>query len=330
MTGSQRIAYLLGSLVAFVMGGTMLSYYLSGLLEVYLDENFRDHCLIAGAGLIIVGAFNLLTLGRKSASCCGDGQEHGEDLCGHGHEECEASEESHHAGNDHHHDHHHHAFFGGESMGSTVVATLLICGTVGYAALLSPHEFSPSAIMNKGLYRNNYEVARPDKSLARGVNERQAEGADEAAAESGATATTTADIGAFSLADLEAQIDRDELGYFELEVPELYYTSGDLEVRRVLEGQPVVTVAQVMPEKFNNPEGSRVRIFRIFIECCAADARPLAIPVEFGKSPPEFQEMGWVQVRGSMTYRMEGGATVPVLLAEEMIETEEPDQTMMY
>ncbi len=215
-------------------------------------------------------------------------------------------------------------------MGSTVIATLLICGTVGYAALRSPHEFSPRAIMNKGLYRSSYEVTRPDKSLARGVatgENRDAVGGMEGSA---TETTTTADIGAFSLADLEAQVGRDAAGYFELEVPELYYTAGDLEVRRVLEGQPVVTVAQVMPEKFNNPEGTRVRIFRIFIECCAADARPLAIPVEFGRTPPEFREMGWVEVRGHMTYRPEGGTTVPILLAEEMVETDEPEQKMMY
>ncbi len=340
MSTSERKAYLLGSLVAFVMGGVMLAYYLTGLLAKYLDTNFRDHCLIAGVVLIIIGLFNLLTLGRRAGSSdhedcghCDDDQhhhDHGER--GHGHDEKgrQGNHERDEADSDHHH-----AFFGGESMTSTVIATFMICGTVSYAAFFSPHEFSPQAIMNKGLYRPGYEASRADKSLARSTGERAS-----TQGRSGRSQTTdpgkegeemtTSDIGAFSLADLEAQVDRDAEGYFELEVPELYYTAGDLEVRRVLEGQPVVTIAQAMPEKFNNPDGTRVRIFRIFIECCAADARPLAIPVEFGKTPPEFQEMGWVKVKGHMAYRLEDGSTVPILLAEEMLETEEPEQTMMY
>lgn len=348
MSNSERNAYLLASLVAFILGGVMLYYFLSGLLASYLDESFRDHVLIAGVVLIILGVFNILTLGQK-VDCghdhgdCGhdhgDDHDHGHDhshshahhedkdhahdhsdgatCCGHDH-----AEEAHAHTHDRDHDHgddHHHAYFGGDSLAASVVAALLICGSVTYAAVRSPHQFSPQAIMNKGLYDPNYEAQRADKSLAAGVDRSSAD-----------STTTTADIGAFSLADLEAQVDRDADGYFELDVPELYYTAGDLEVRRVLEGQPVTTLAQVMPEKFNNPDGTRLRIFRVFIECCAADARPLSIPVEFSQTPPEFQEMGWVSVKGHMTYKLEGGVTVPILQAEGMVEADEPEQAMMY
>jgi hypothetical protein len=329
MSAQQRIAHVLASLVAFVMGSAMLVYYLRGLLDVYLDEKFRDHCLIAGVGLLIMAIFNLLTLGRRSASCCdGDDHHQHDDHCNHDDADC-----AHALGSGKEHAHHH-AFFGGETLGSTVVAALLICAMVGYAAMRSPHAFSPRAIINKGLYRSNPETIRSDRSFAKAATD-SAQAPDVAGSEDGQSANTVSteqadELSAFSLADLEAQVDRDDRGYFELQVPELYYTAGDLEVRRVLEGQPVVTVAQVMPEKFNNPEGTRLRIFRIFIECCAADARPLAIPVEFGAKPPEFREMSWVEVRGKMTYQREAGSTVPILLVEEMIDTDEPEQTMMY
>ena len=118
-------------------------------------------------------------------------------------------------------------------------------------------------------------------------------------------------------------------GNFVLEVPELYYTAGDKEVQSVLTGQPVETTAQVIPEK-GNTDGKRVRIFRLLIQCCAADARPYSVPVEFEKEAPKFKEMSWVKVVGKMTYRQENGQTVPVLLASKMTETAEPDNKMVY
>ena len=119
-------------------------------------------------------------------------------------------------------------------------------------------------------------------------------------------------------------------GNFLLEVPEIYYTAGDKEVQGVLAGQSVETIAQVLPEKLNNPDGKRVRIFRLLIQCCAADARPFSIPVEFEKKAPEFKESTWVKVTGKMTYKSEGGQTVPVLLATTMTESAEPDNKMIY
>jgi len=233
------------------------------------------------------------------------------------------------------------------------MATVLLLLPLLFAAARSPDAYSPRAIANKGLYNPNYESSRSDISLGSmssrtksasrptgpGTDIPQPEGLtmldqppswESSDSDSTAAADTPPAEGQFSMEDLEAQVDRDAEGFFLLEVPEIYYTAGDKEVRRVLEGQPVTTIAQVMPERLNNPNGTRARIFRLFIECCAADARPLSIPVEFGGPAPEFQEMGWVEVRGTMTYKMEGGVTVPILNAGSMIPTDEPDSTMMY
>ena len=146
-------------------------------------------------------------------------------------------------------------------------------------------------------------------------------------------ATKTAEAksyGNFTLADLKAQVPQSPEGNFMLEVPELYYTAGDKEVQSVLDGQPVETIAQVLPEKVNNEDGSRVRIFRLLVQCCAADARPYSIPVEFGKAAPAFKDMSWVKVIGKMTYKKEGDQIVPVLEATKMTETAEPANSMVY
>jgi uncharacterized membrane protein YcgQ (UPF0703/DUF1980 family) len=146
-------------------------------------------------------------------------------------------------------------------------------------------------------------------------------------------ATKTADAksyGSFSLADLKAQVPQSPEGNFMLEVPELYYTAGDKEVQSVLVGQPVETIAQVLPEKVNNENGTRLRIFRLLVQCCAADARPYSIPVEFGKPAPTFKDMSWVKVTGTMAYQTEGTQTIPMIEVTSITEAAEPENAMVY
>jgi hypothetical protein len=137
-------------------------------------------------------------------------------------------------------------------------------------------------------------------------------------------------FGSFTLADLEAQVPKSAAGNFILDVPEIYYTGGDIEVQKVLTGQSVETIAQILPEKVNNDDGHRLRIFRMLVQCCAADARPYSIPLDFGKKAPDFKEMSWVKVVGTITYKQEGGQTVPILEAKSIEETTAPDQSMIY
>lgn len=136
--------------------------------------------------------------------------------------------------------------------------------------------------------------------------------------------------GTFTLEDLKKQVPQSKEGNFILEVPELYYTGGDVEVQKVLTGQMVETVAQILPEKVNNAEGHRLRIFRMLVQCCAADARPYSVPLDFGKKAPEFKDMTWVKVVGKMSYKKEGTQTVPIIEATKVEETTAPDNAMIY
>ena len=137
-------------------------------------------------------------------------------------------------------------------------------------------------------------------------------------------------VASFTLEDLKKQVPQSKEGNFILEVPELYYTGGDLEVQRVITGQPVETVAQVLPEKVNNADGHRLRIFRLMVQCCAADARPYSIPVDFGKKAPEFKDMSWVKVTGKMSFKKEGDQVVPIIEATSIEETPAPADAMIY
>jgi hypothetical protein len=241
-----------------------------------------------------------------------------------------------------------------------LIAILLLAVPVTYAAVRSPDRYSANAVINKGLYSQSYgEGARaeqfslkkdvaaasetgavaappsspavaemppdPSKGPAPAVNTKEVE---KQAAKGGAE---TKSYGSFSLADLKAQVPQSPEGNFMLEVPELYYTAGDKEVQGVLTGQPIETIAQVLPEKVNNEKGTRLRIFRLLVQCCAADARPYSIPVEFGKpAPTNYKDMSWVKVTGKMTYKKEGDQTVPVIEATNITEAAEPANAMVY
>jgi hypothetical protein len=227
------------------------------------------------------------------------------------------------------------------------------------AATFTPDKPSAAWVKNKGLYNQKYDDAsRKDQfALKKGAAATQVEQKPEivvndvsaipdsqrtpgsAAGNAGATptATTTAkaggsakSFGSFTLADLKAQVPQNKEGEFILEVPELYYTAGDKEVQGVLKGQPVITTAQVLPEKVNNADGKRLRIFRLLVQCCAADARPYSIPVEFEDKAPDLKEMSWIELHGKMDYVMENGQVVPLMRATAHKEATAPTDAMLY
>ena len=111
-----------------------------------------------------------------------------------------------------------------------------------------------------------------------------------------------------------------------MDVVSIFYTGGDEEVRNVVDGLKVETMGQVMPEKIRNPEGTRVRVFRLMMNCCIADARPVSIPVDFGGTPPQYKEMGWYKIHGTMSYEQWDEFSIPVLRATKMEQTEAPPQ----
>ena len=289
-----------------------------------------------------------------------EGEKH---ACGHDHSH------EHHQDHHHDHDHSHaHGMLEESGFTGRLIAISILAIPLTLAAINTPDQYSPAAIANKGLYNPNYaDTSRADQfslKKAQGTEKPVMAGtafplppaattsadsppgplpaptttpagsdAPATVAGSGGSSTEPAQpqsYGSFTLADLEAQVPKSEAGHFILDVPEIYYTGGDIEVQNVLKGQSVETIAQVLPEKVNNDDGHRLRIFRMLVQCCAADARPYSIPVDFGKPAPDYKEMTWVKVIGKIDYKQEGGQTVPVMSVTSIEETTAPDQTMIY
>ena len=205
------------------------------------------------------------------------------------------------------------------------------------AILLLP--VTAAAMTTKDEYSDEFKMARlksaivdPEKAALPDVFDIRTKG-DGAIA--GATSGTTDEgsdtketsggLPEFTLEDLESFVKRSDDGNFMISLIELFYSAGDVEVRKVLTGQPVETVAQVVEDTINNPDGNRLRAFRMFMQCCAADSRPVSIAVDFGDAPPNYKEMGWYKLVGTMDFQTENGIMTPILKATSMTEEREPD-----
>jgi len=409
MSTTRVVTHLVGVALLLLWGGVMLYFYVSGRVTAYLppDGIFRPMVLASGIGLLILGIFNLATMGAEDSGCEGQGCGHDHDHdhahshegCGHGHGHDHAHDHgAGGCGHDHSHDHDHahgahdhaHGILDESGPLGRTAAILILSVPLVLAATMTPDRYSAAAVVNKGLYNQNYaSTANADQFTLRKPGAAKpvspvspalppatvadappappvtmpADGARVPGSAAPATASVAtsssapvgkppseekvADMmakdaskpagkaeaksyGSFTLDDLKAQVPMSKEGNFILEVPELYYTAGDKEVQGVLAGQSVETTAQVMPEKVNNEDGKRLRILRMLVQCCAADARPYSVPVEFTEKAPTFKDMTWVKVVGIMGYKQEGGQLVPVIQAKDIKETTAPDNAMLY
>lgn len=131
-------------------------------------------------------------------------------------------------------------------------------------------------------------------------------------------------IGPISREDMEKSHRKTPDGYYEMSLMELFFSSGDPELQKALGGMKVQTEGRWAEEKIDNTSGTRKRLYRMFVTCCAADSRAIPIVLEFGKEPPEFPDSGWVRVSGTITFPKGKAGVQPVLEVEQAIAAEEP------
>jgi uncharacterized repeat protein (TIGR03943 family) len=124
-------------------------------------------------------------------------------------------------------------------------------------------------------------------------------------------------------------------GYIVAEVLDLLYAVQDSQLRKDFEGRTVQLIAQMMPgtEKGAAPADpsapTRFKAVRMFMTCCAADARPVSTLVE-SKTLPELPEMTWVKIVGKATFPLENGKRVGVLQATSVEQTKPPEESMLF
>src|SRR4029077_14106641 len=82
------------------------------------------------------------------------------------------------------------------------------------------------------------------------------------------------------------------------EVLDLLYAAQDNALRKDFEGKSVELVGQLMPDTSGNATGHRFKAVRMFMTCCAADARPVATLFEI-EQKVGLPEMSWIKVTGT-------------------------------
>lgn len=282
--------------------------------------------------------------------------EDGHACCGHDHDH----DHDHAAGHDHDHDHkvahdHEHALHHDhEETSSGIAFSLLVLLVPMLVATGYSHDrFSAEYLTKWGKIERQMMQMRiaearakeaPGGSQASVTNPYTREGIEAAGGETGVAPypgqpdtppepksdTAGEAWGAFTLEDLKKMVPQNDVGEFLLDVPQIFYTAGDRELMEVMEGIPVETTAQLMEETLNNPDNTRLKAFRLFIECCAADARPLSIPVDFGQAPPEYTEMGWYRLYGKLHYANENDEIIPMIKIERIEATSEPSDGLLF
>ncbi len=195
-----------------------------------------------------------------------------------------------------------------------------------YSAIYTPDAYSKSWVQKnssswgKGAIGEVPELFDLKKNTSNGSKpSNQSENSDSVAEAAG--------WGPYTIEDLKQQVDQNDNGEFMMDVISIFYTGGDDEVQQVVKGLPVETIGQAMPETMRNEAGNRIRIFRLMMNCCIADARPISIPVEFDQSVPNYKEMGWYKVHGVMEYENWDEFTIPVLKATKLVPTAEPAES---
>lgn len=127
----------------------------------------------------------------------------------------------------------------------------------------------------------------------------------------------------------EDYLPRGKSGNLLLQVTDLLYATQDSSLRSDFQGKRIELIGQLMPDNTNNASGSRFKLVRMLMVCCAADARPVAVLIDNGQKT-NVPEMSWVRVIGHATFPMEGGRTVAVVKADSVAVTDPPEETMLY
>jgi uncharacterized repeat protein (TIGR03943 family) len=139
-----------------------------------------------------------------------------------------------------------------------------------------------------------------------------------------------ADLPPFTKETLDATRQKSSDGFYEMNLLELFYSAGDSELERVFTGLKFETEAMLRSEPNRNPKGNRMRLYRMFMTCCAADMKAIPMSVEFEGDLPIFEPNVWVKVGGEMYYEHIKGVTYPVMKVLHIKETTSPEAGNPY
>lgn len=195
--------------------------------------------------------------------------------------------------------------------GLVLSTSLLIVPLLG-STMISPSQFGAVTVMNRGLADSITDLPGYEPFM-----EPPLPNEDGSIGPSG----PGADMGSYLTRNNDGQIVASSM--------DLLYAANEPGIRQDFENQEIEMIGQFFPARKNNPAGDRFSLVRMFVMCCAADARPVAVTIRTPR-PETFPDMSWVKVIGKATFPIEGGRTVPLVVADSVVPTEAPRETFMY
>ena len=279
----------------------LIGFYVTGHVRVFLAPEFRIGVLVAG--LVMAAMALVFLIFPADASCCSSAN------CGHSLSRLTSGK---------------------------VLTFLILLLPITTAAMFSPESFSSNVIKNRGVITDASALAGRTRSGPPAAVELPLPTNDPTPPAADATATASAPQAPAATAPTSQQtpapadyLQRAADGTILVEVLDLLYAAQDNALRKDFEGKAVQLIGQLMPETANNANGRRFKAVRMFMTCCAADARPVATLVEAETKPP-MPEMAWVKITGTSTFPIENGRRIAVLKADKVEATKPPDESMLY
>ncbi len=221
-----------------------------------------------------------------------------------------------------------------------VLAFILLVVPIWAAAAVSKDGFTSAAVLNRGISSDASSLPGKPASVAAlatntapnavkvpaGGNGNGSSGMNVEPPLPGETPVN--DNANASALDASQYLKTTPQGNVVAEVTDLLFAADDETLRPAFENRSVEMVGQFMPMK-NTTIPNRFQLVRMFMVCCAADARPIAVAID-SKSAVNVPEMSWARIIGKVTFPVENGRRTPVVEAVSAAKCDPPGELMLY
>ncbi len=309
----KSLARVLSPVALLAWGALLLYFYASGRLGAYLVPAYRPGVAVAGVIMLAIalGQFYSLRFGSQWQTASGLFADDGaSDLTAPNRVRL-------------------------TQLFSFVLLVVPIWAAVG----VSKDAYASTAMLNRGIVSDAANL--PGKSSLSAVTTAPKPAVAAAPATSsvyepplpGATPVPN-DTATASANDAAQYLKKTADGHIITEVTDLLFASEDDTMRPLFENRTIEMIGQFLPVK--EATDGRFQIVRMFMVCCAADARPVGVAVQppvaragvaSAKLP---EEMSWTKVVGTVSFPMENGRRVPIVHAQTATPTDPPSEAMLY
>jgi uncharacterized repeat protein (TIGR03943 family) len=319
---NRLLARSLPAITLFAWSGVLLYFYFSGRLNHYLIETYRPFVLATGLLLPIV-ALGLLFTGRGVVAMPDDET----DAMAFGVRANTAD---------------------AKLRPGQILAFLVLLLPVGAAAAVKSDSFSAKAIFNRGLVENSSGLPQSAGAVPPALVGRSSPAAPLATAvaptnasspaappepplptANGQDAPAAAPAGGSDRVDATQYLRKSEDGTPIAEVVDFLFAADDQSMRPDFEGKKFEIVGQFLPDR--GGDKMKFQLVRMFMLCCAADARPVALSIEAPGTLEGLTDMAWVKVIGTVRFVPGAdGRMSAVVKAQKILPTDPPAEIMLY